>query len=85
MPCSKVMATDLPWPDMFPRISFRMHALPRNMPNMSSQEAYTGLSIAIHANRRFSPQHHASGIRQASLFTFPSLLDSLVAGRSTAR
>ena len=27
----------------------------------------------------------ASGIHQASLFTFPSLLDSLVAGRSTAR
>ena len=59
MPCSKVMATDLPWPDMFPRISFRMHALPRNMPNMSSQEAYTGRSIDIHANRRFRLKHHA--------------------------
>lgn len=57
--CSKVMATDLPWPDMFPRISFRMHALPRNMPNMSSQEAYTGRSIDIHANRRFRLKHHA--------------------------
>ena len=59
MPCSKVMATDLPWPDMFPRISFRMHALPRNMQNMSSQEAYTGRSIDIHANRRFRLKHHA--------------------------